>query len=492
MEKHLRIAVARLWHEAHSFTPVPTRLADFQQREWQIGPSAADFYRGTATEIGAVVAMMEREGDIDVHFSLCTAAPPGGLAVEEDMQSIHDLIIDGLGSEAYDGVYVSLHGATLSERSISPDTDLLRRIRAAVGPDVPIAITCDMHACLNPDIAGLVQILSGYHSYPHVDMFETGERALSMLMQTLRNGRAYRLNMLPVPMLPLSHMMRTASGPMRELVTFAEGLTADPAIDDATYFASFTYADSPYSSGLATITAEAGTDVSASLRQMHDAMMARRDAFRAKVTPAPAGLERAEALLASGRKGPIAVIDTADNPLSGGIGDTTGLLRAFLDSGSTRRTVFSFFFDPALVERAFALGEGAPIEAQLGGRIMPEYGAPVCFDGTIERLTDGRFRNEGPMENGLAVSIGRTAVIRRDNLRIIIAETCQSVNDPGWCRLHGIDLDETDLLLVKAKNHFRASFEPLCGALIDIESPGPAPSDLHAIPFKHVPPAFLL
>src|SRR4051812_44940379 len=29
-----RFAVARLWHEGNSFTPVPTRLADFRRRDW--------------------------------------------------------------------------------------------------------------------------------------------------------------------------------------------------------------------------------------------------------------------------------------------------------------------------------------------------------------------------------------------------------------------------------------------------------------------------
>jgi microcystin degradation protein MlrC len=105
----------------------------------------------------------------------------------------------------------------------------------------------------------------------------------------------------------------------------------------------------------------------------------------------------------------------------------------------------------------------------------------------ILRLTDGRFRNRGPMENGIAVDIGRTAVLEAGNLRVVIAETCQSANDPAWCDLHGIDLAEVELFLVKAKNHFRAGFAPLCRAMIDIEAPGPAPADLRLVPFRHVP-----
>ena len=38
-----RIAVARLWHEGNSFTPILTRLADFERREWRKGADVADF-----------------------------------------------------------------------------------------------------------------------------------------------------------------------------------------------------------------------------------------------------------------------------------------------------------------------------------------------------------------------------------------------------------------------------------------------------------------
>lgn len=488
----LKIAVARLWHEAHSFTPVQTRLADFRRKEWQQGAATADFYRGTNTEIGAVVDLLDSEKDLEVHFSLCTAAPPGGLVPQAEMQQIHDAILAGLENGPFDGVYLSLHGATLSTGSLSPDTDLIRRVRALVGPDTPIAVSFDMHACINPALADLVQILSGYQTYPHVDMKETGHRAMAMLLDTLRQKRGMRLHLRPVPMLPLSHMMRTADGPMRELVDLGRKAAQKPGIADATFFASFTYADSPHASAMVAVTTTLEGDISAELDNLSAAFLERAPRFRAAVVRAEEGLSRAETLLEQREgKGPVTLIDTADNPLSGGIGDTTGLLRAWLENSSHRRTVFSFFHDPALVAECHRLGEGTTLSTQLGGRIMPEYGAPLPLTVRILRLTDGRFRNVGPMENGMAVDIGRTAVLECGNLRVVVAETCQSVNDIAWCNLHDIDLAEVDLFLVKAKNHFRAAFEPHCIALIDIESPGPSPADLNLVPYRHVPRSLL-
>ena len=72
-----RLAVARLWHEGNSFSPVPTTLAAFRGREWVSGDAARDFYRGTATEIGAAVAFADANPDWEVTFLRCAAAPPG-------------------------------------------------------------------------------------------------------------------------------------------------------------------------------------------------------------------------------------------------------------------------------------------------------------------------------------------------------------------------------------------------------------------------------
>ena len=57
-----------------------------------------------------------------------------------------------------------------------------------------------------------------------------------------------------------------------------------------------------------------------------------------------------------------------------------------------------------------------------------------------------------------------------------------AANDPGFFTLHGIDPARVRLMCVKAKNHFRAAFLPLCAAIIDVDCPGPAAADLTTLP----------
>lgn len=490
MTRH-RLAVARLWYEANSFNPVPGTLAAFQAREWLRGEAAFAQYAGTATEMGAAVDFLRARPDWQGQFLRCTSAVPGGVVAQVDLDAIIEEIVAGVAAGSWDAVYLSLHGALIGSNDDSPDHTLLAAVRAAVGPDIPIAASFDMHACLDPRIAPLLDVMTGYRTYPHVDMYETAARALALLERRLAGEIDPRVSLRPVPMLPPSHEMRTDAGPMADLVAQTRAREGRDGIHDATVFGGFAYADTEHARTTICLCHERRADVSGPLDQLAAAALARHADFLSDLPTPEAGIARAMALLDDGTRWPVAVVDPADNPLSGGVGDTTALLAALIESGTDLPAVFCFFHDPALVARAHDLGAGAPIEARLGGRLDPGFGAPVAFSGIVERLTDGRFVNRGPMERGMPVALGRSAVLRAGALRVVICETCQSANDPGWCDLHGIDLGATALFCVKAKNHFRAGFAPLCGAIVTVDAPGPAPANLGLLTYRKVPGHFL-
>ena len=484
--------MARLWYEGNSFNPVPLRLSAFRAREWLKGPEVAQTFRGTATELGAVVDFIQDHPGWEARFLRCASAIPGGPVAQPDLDEILDEIGAGIAAERWDAVDLSLHGALIGTGDLAPDLTLLRRVRAAIGPDTPLAVSFDMHACLDPAIGPLVDVMAGYRTYPHIDMHETAMRALRLLDRQVRGQITPAVTLLPLPMLPPSHQMRTDRGPMAEMVALALQAQARPGVHDVSIFGGFAYADTPNAHATICLCHERGADVAGLAAGLGDAMLARHADFLPDLPDAARGLAEARRLIATGTRWPVAVIDPADNPLSGGIGDTTALFRALVSGPDDLPVVFAFFHDPDLVAQAHRAGPGAPLRAVLGGRIAPGFGAPVPLDTVVERLTDGCFRNTGPMERGVEVRLGRTAVLRRGNLRVVISETCESANDPGWCALHGIDLAQTALFCVKAKNHFRASFAPLCGAMVTIDAPGPAPADLRLLPWRHVPASHLV
>lgn len=475
-----RIAIARLWHEGNSFTPVLTSLATFREREWHSGVEVAEFYRGTRTEIGAAVDFFAANRALTPIYLRCAAAAPGGPVEEGDLQRIMAEIIERVRAANADGLYLSLHGALIGALTLRADLELITLARRALGAK-PLAVSFDLHANLDPAIAGLADIVVGYKTHPHVDMYETGWRALELLHRTLRAEIKPVVAISKAGAILPSFNMRTADGPMAEIEALAAARTRQPVLD-VTPFGGFAYGDSPCAGASVAVTAHGHRGLAQAVAdQLAGEMYARRERFAVRL-PTP---EQALRELRHGGK-PAAIVEPSDNPLSGGVGDSTALLRALVEAHA--RALFAFFWDPAL---AAGCAPGKRMRVALGGRLSPAWGPPVELEVEVERVTEGRFRNAGPMERGLEVNLGRTALVRSGNLRVIITSSCQAPNDPEYFRLHGVDVGAVELVCAKAKNHFRAAFGTTFDPIVEVDTPGPAAANLAALPFRNLPPGML-
>jgi microcystin degradation protein MlrC len=212
-----------------------------------------------------------------------------------------------------------------------------------------------------------------------------------------------------------------------------------------------------------------------------------RDRLFVTLPSAAAGIGEAVALARRPQGGPIAVIDAADHPGAGAIGDTPEFLRELLAARPPVPAAFVFFADPSIVRRAHQAGAGGAIAGTLGGRLTDIYGPPVPFEGRVLRLTDGRFRNRGPVQHGMETDFGPTAVLDVSGVHIVVTTLCKSVMDPAFFDLHGIDLAQLGILAIKAKNQFRAAFLDVFRRMIDIDTPGPACLDFSGLPYRRVP-----
>lgn len=478
------IAVARLWFEGNSFSPVPTPLSAFQGREWVEGPEALVRYAGTATELGAVAAFLAERPAWDATVLRCAAAQPGGPMTEEAFETWMAEVEAGLVPGIFDGVYLSLHGACVTETDAEADLTIIRRIRALIGPHVKLVASFDFHGNMSPQIPALLDGASAYRTYPHIDMDRTAMRALRLLERGLR-GQEIRGVIAKLPMVLHSFHMRDAQGPMAEV--WANALEAEQApILDASLFGGFAWGDSPHAGPSAMVWAENDAAARLVARRLVQQIDARHSRFMVRL-PAP---EAALRTALAAPPGLVALLDPADNPLSGGVADTPELLRLLVETGPEVETVFCFLHDADAVAVAQQAGLGGAFTRDLGARTTGTFGPPVPFRGVVEALTNGRFLNTGPMEHGAPVDLGPTAVLRAGRLRVVITSRKEAAVDPAFFDLHGIDLNEVRLLANKAKNHFRAAFQDRCSAIVECDAPGPAALDLAALPFKHVPLAW--
>lgn len=482
-----RLAVARLWHEGNSFSPVPTPLARFRAREWVEGDEALSFYRGTATEMGAVAAFADARTDWQVTVLLCAAAPPGGPVPHDDYLTIRDRILAGLARGPWDAVYLSLHGALVTDREPAPELDLLRRVRAAIGRS-PLAVSYDLHANLGPAHLEASDLAAGYKTYPHIDMAETAAKLLDGVTSPATGASRPDKALAKVPFILPSFNMRTTDGPMAEIAAEARTLAARPGLFDISVFGGFAYGDTPFAGPSVMVHGRTAAEPADAIAdRLARALTAQAERFYVTLPTAADAIATALAEPA----GTVALLDPADNPLSGGIGDTPGLLRALLERKAEgkpgRAVLFAFFWDPGLVAQAHRAGIGARLPVRLGARLTDRFGPAIEGTALVKRLTDGRFRNRGPMEHGLPVALGPTALLEIDGIEVIVTDSCQTPNDPAYFDLHGVDLARVRLLAVKAKNHFRAAFAPLCRRILDVDLPGPAALDLRHLDFRHAP-----
>jgi microcystin degradation protein MlrC len=484
-----RIAVARLWFEGNSFTPVPTGLPEFQAREWVAGAEALARYAGTATELGGLGAFLAARPHWQAEVLRCTAAQPGGKMTREAYATWIEEVLHGLRAGApWDGVYLSLHGACVTEDDPQADLTTVRRVRQAIGR-TPLAASFDFHGNMAEELATLLDGASVYRTYPHIDMDAAALRALTLLERAMAGQRLHGA-IAKVPCILHSFHMRSATpgqdpaaaGPMAEVWADAARLETG-AVLEAAPFGGFAWGDSPHAgpSGMAWATDPEAARAAA--QAIAAAIEARRPRF-AVTLPTP---DAALATALSAPPGLVALLDPADNPLSGGVADTPALLRLLVERAPPVPTVLAFLHDPVAVAQAQDIGEGGAGTFRLGGRTTDAFGPPVEVTARVERLTAGRFVNTGPMERGAPVDLGPTALLRigRD-LRVVVTGRKEAAVDPGFFALHGIDLDAVRLLANKAKNHFRAAFAGRCVAIVECDCPGPAALDLAGLPFAFI------
>ncbi|MBI1775524.1 MAG: M81 family metallopeptidase [Proteobacteria bacterium] len=477
------IAIARFGHEGNSFSPVEATLKDFQDGEWAVGEEVPRHYRGSNTEIGGAVKFLDIQPGWKPTWLRSTFASPSGPLAKGVYETILDEILDGLRARPWDAVYLAQHGALNAHGRPHADLDLLRAVRSVIG-ETPLGVTYDLHANVTQEQADLIDISVGYKCHPHTDMAECAEKCLKLLLRKVAGEIRPVARVAKTGTILPSINARTTDGPMASVAAFARAIEAKEGLLDVTPYHGYAYGDSQaagasvlvFADGDAAKAESAARDVAAKMNEI-------RDALFVSLPSAEAGIARAIAAAKSG-KGPVAVIDAADHPGAGAIGDTPEFFRALLAARPSVPAAFVFFADPTTVARAHEAGVGGRLEAKLGGRLTPLFGPPVPVVARVVTLTQGRFTNVGPVQNGLETNFGRTAVLEVDGIRVVVSETCRSVTDPAFFRLHDIDLAKLGVLAVKAKNQFRAAFRQVFCEMIDIDTPGPAALDFAAMPWR--------
>jgi microcystin degradation protein MlrC len=490
----MRLLIAMMKHETNTFSPVPTPLARFGPSSAGKGPgplygeAAINAYRGTGSGLGAYLDLAERE-KAEVVLPIAAGAPPSSPVEDAAFEHIADTICDAVRKGGFDGIMLDLHGAMVVESFEDGEGELLRRIRA-IDPTTPIAVSLDMHANIYDAIIDNATVVTGYRTYPHVDTYDTAKRAGEILLKAMRGEMNPVMAWGNVPMLP--HVMRQGSDdhPNRELQARCAAMSAEGALA-ASLFTGFPHADIS-NAGLSVVMVTDGDKALAErLRdELLDHAWGDRADFVYKIEPLEQSLARAKAMPVPGQgEGPIILLDHYDNCASGGTMDTTVVLAAILREGLENVAAFAVY-DPAAVQQAIAAGIGAEVTLSVGGKMampqIPGDSPPLTIAGTVKTISNGRFRNKGPMGRGVQTDMGPSVVIDTGKVEIALISRHVEPSDLNCFFTLGIDPLQKRYVMLKSRVHWRAGLGAMAKAVVDCAGMGVCTSDYSSLTFKNV------
>ncbi|MEO8128158.1 MAG: M81 family metallopeptidase, partial [Bryobacteraceae bacterium] len=177
----IRIGIAGFMQESNSFAPRMARTEDFDVRS---GDEMVHFFSGTNSETAGFLDGCAESGWEAIPMTAANAISGGPLS-RECFDELCERILASIRTVRVDGLLLALHGAMSVEGFPSGDAEIARRVREAVGPNVPLVVSHDFHANVDPSLLRAVDGVSGYRTYPHVDQRETGRRAASIMARVL-------------------------------------------------------------------------------------------------------------------------------------------------------------------------------------------------------------------------------------------------------------------------------------------------------------------
>ncbi|MFQ6018378.1 MAG: M81 family metallopeptidase [Kiloniellaceae bacterium] len=493
-----RIAIGGFQHETNTFAPCKATFEDFATPSgWPgltRGEAIFEAVAGINVPIAGFIAAARELGHELLPLAWA-AATPSAHVTEAAFERIAGQILEDLAKLSdLDAVYLDLHGAMVSEHYQDGEGEILRRVRARVGPQMPVAASLDLHANITPEMVARAHRLVAYRTYPHIDMARTGARAARQVDALLRDTgpdgpaarfKAFRKLGFLIPLQGGCTMLEPAKSLYARLEQLEVG-----EVGHLSLACGFGPADIWHCgpSVVAYGTSQAAADRAADT--LYEEIAAREPDFAVKVWRPERAVAHAMERSKAARR-PVILADSQDNPGGGAESDTVGLLEELL-AQDARDTALAILHDPEAAAAAHAAGEGAEITVPLGAKSGLPGHRPLKATYRIERLGDGRFTGTGPFYLGARMQLGPMALLRVRGVKIVVGSRKLQAADQAIFRHLGVEPAERKILALKSSVHFRADFQPIAEEILVVAAPGPNALDYRELDYRNLRPGLRL
>jgi microcystin degradation protein MlrC len=486
----LRVALASYQQESNSLSPLLAQRQSFEDGGFGDDPEVLRLL-GCSGEWAGALEVANEEGDIAPQAVWAAHAVSGGVVPAALHAEILQAMVERLGAAhrraPLDGVLLILHGSTLSEGLDDVAGATLRAVRDRFGRDLPLVATLDMHANVTPAMLAAADVLVAYHTYPHIDLADTGARGMRALVRLMRGAPPPHAALRRLPLI----VPPENGGTGRDDALFAGEPRPAPAADLLPRMHRWEESDPANNAGLFLVqpwlnvphlgssVLVYGADAAATNRFADDLaadLWQRRQGFFDFLLLTPR--EAVAAALAE-PAGPIVLADAADSTGSGATADGTALLAALLDFND-RRPAYLSIVDPQVVELCHRR-RARHVDTPVGALLDPLRQTPLRLQGEIVWVGEGAFRCEGPQWHGKVFRAGRAACVRAGAggaIHLVITERPCFVWDPGFYRMAGLDTREAHIVVVKSAGAYRAAFKGIAVRSFAVDGPGASPSNL--------------
>ena len=477
-----KVFLCKLHQESNSFNPILTDISKFQ-----IITDSKDVLteNGKAgITVNGIYKTLNDNG-FEIHTGVFMSAGSSAPIESKIIKDFTDKTISQIKQiKDLDAVCLCMHGATMSDTSDDVCGDVIEKVREAVGEDVVISVSFDLHANVTEKTIKNADYISGYHTYPHLDLYETGVRAAQRIIDHFNNGRSF-VARAEVPVIAPAHAYTTSSGMLGELMNKAKEYKMSEKIVDYSIFQAQPWLDAKELFATVIITAkDEDSAIEVANEFILDEFNLREDLQGKPLITVDEVIQKA--LLNKTGK-PVVLCDSADSPNAGANGDSATTLKYLLPYKDRLKCCLAVV-DKKAVDKAYELGVGGVGDFTIGGSIATKLSKPVeVKNAKVKVLSDGLFRMYGPQERGQLRNNGKSALIEVGGISIHLSYGARIIGDRGFYRSVGVEPELCDLVCVKACTSFRAGYEPISAEICNAITTGAAGTVLEDLPFEKRP-----
>jgi len=340
-----------------------------------------------------------------------------------------------------------------------------------------------MHATITEKKVKNIDVIVGYDTAPHIDMFETGKKAAEILISIKDNKTKIYKEFKKIPILIQTDNFLTDKEPALILMNKVKKSRLKKEIINISVFSSYSLMDVKEAGPSIIVTS---TDKNIGNREalsLAHGIWDLRKQFLVKLTSIEEAIQKAMKI----QGGPIIFVDQADNTTAGGHGDNTNILKEIIQRG-IENVAFGIIRDPSVVAKSIKSGIGEKITVEIGAKYDKENSSPITITGIVKLISDGKYIYKAGLWNNTEANMGKTVLLRIDNnVDLIVTEKPAYAFDPELFRSVGIDPLSKKILVLKCGTHFRAAYEPISKDIFLIDCLGASDVNFSRVHYKKVP-----